>query len=583
MYTAPNGLTPVDITAIVFVVLTIIGLAIVYNVLKRIIRKIAEVWSKGNIFGSDVKTRLISLGVVAILFPNIFYFIGSAIIHFIESFYVDLPQSLVRNWQTNQGFCQTYNPDLSFCVTQLGSGFIQAWALSFSKALNYFGPSYIPYSKLVLMLAVWTGIALLLSASTSKDKDRHEGAEPETRLQHLIDHLSPTTKQNLMFFLILVLAGYLSIAAIAAIPGLEETAVPSEAVSAERLEQQLQDALTKSQARIPEQLQFSEPIATPTGILASPTATDEPTSAISTINNDYFLKTERSQWSSMYSKLRDDVIDQAENLKASAISTYRASVIDRKGTKETNQHFLDIDAWYRQELNRMEGQLADCRRRIINSDSTIRILITQLNDIQSTNTINQALQNADQETREACQSVSAARQVPDRQDLGSNMGPFSYIASWLLRTESLPLAQIVGLLGFGLLGSAVSSLVRNNRRRPKDQPLVEELATVIIRGATAAVVVFLAVKGGLAIFTSGESNPNSYVLLLTCLVAAVYSEDVWAEAHNRLNKGLKGDDDTPPAQPTPTPEPPAALEVVTSTPSSTELSDDESNQKIVSR
>jgi len=522
-----------------------------------------------------------------------FYMIGSALIQSIGNFFVDVPQSLFTNWQANQAFCSDYNPNISLCVSQMGYGFVQSWTSALSDSLNRFGPGYVSYSKLVLMLAVWAGVALILSANSSRDKDNQDASEQKIRLQHVIDRLSDTTKQNLMFFSVLVLAGYLSIAAIAAIPGLEETAVPSEAVSVERLEQQLQEAFDQSQARIPEQLQFPESFATLTSPLTTPittpittttptTATPIAIAAADTSSNDYYLKIRREQWSLMYSKLREDMQVQAENLKTSAVSAYRASVIERKGTKETIQHFLDIDAWFRQELNRMEAQAGECRRGIANVDSFITNVAAQADVVTWTSSMNQALQNVEQDAREACQSIAFNERVPERQDLGSNMGPFSYIASWLLRTESLPLAQIVGLLGFGLLGSAVSSLVRSTAQRPKNQPLVEELATVIIRGATAAVVVFLAVKGGLAIFTSGESNANSYVLLLTCLVAAVFSEDVWAEAHNRINKGLKGDDDTTPAQPTPTPEPSAPIKVVTDTLSQTESFDDESDQNLAS-
>jgi hypothetical protein len=192
-----SGLTPVDIAAIVYIVLSLVGLIVVYSVLKQIIRKFAEVWSKGSLFGGDIKTRLISLGVVALLFPSMFFFLGTAIIHFIGNFYVDVPQSLFRNWQTNQGFCQAYDANFRFCVAQLGSGFVQAWTSAISDALRYFGPSYIPYGQLVLMLAVWASVAVALGTASSKDKQ--EGTQPKIRLQHLMDQLSPTSKQNLMF------------------------------------------------------------------------------------------------------------------------------------------------------------------------------------------------------------------------------------------------------------------------------------------------------------------------------------------------------------------------------------------------
>jgi hypothetical protein len=54
--------------------------------------------------------------------------------------------------------------------------------------------------------------------------------------------------------------------------------------------------------------------------------------------------------------------------------------------------------------------------------------------------------------------------------------------------------------------------------------------------------VFLAVVGGLAIFSSGNAEPNPYVLLLTCLIAAVFSETVWVWAQKELAKRFNSDD-----------------------------------------
>ena len=525
--------TPVDIAAIAYIALTIIGMLIAYSLLKRLFRKIGEIWSRESLFGGDHKTRLISLGLVALFFSKLFFSLANAIIFFIGNIFVDVPRSLFTNWQANQSFCtSTSDEGIRLCAGQMGFGFVQAWTSGISDSLNRFGPTYISYSQLILMLALWAAVALFLSAAPSKDKN--EGAEHKLRLQFALDRLSPTTKQNIVFFFVLVVAGYLSIAAIAAIPGLEEAAVPSEAIGVERLEQQLTEALTQSQSRIPQELQLSDPF--------------EKTEA----SNVDYLKSRYQQLLNLYPKLLEDIKAQAVNSESSAISAYRASVIDRKGTQETAQHFLNIDAWFRRDLSRMEAQVNECRRRIIAADSFFRTSLLEesqhVDDMYFDSSTDQYLNDAVVDAREVCQLTATSEPVPERPDLGSNMGPFSYIASWLLRTESLPLAQIVGLLGFGLLGSAVSSLVRSTNKL-KDQPLVEELATVIIRGATAAVVVFLAVKGGLAVFTSGESDPNSYVLLLTCLVAAVFSEDVWQEAHKRLSKGLGEGNGKPPITP----------------------------------
>jgi hypothetical protein len=130
--------------------------------------------------------------------------------------------------------------------------------------------------------------------------------------------------------------------------------------------------------------------------------------------------------------------------------------------------------------------------------------------------------------------------LPERKPLGFDFGPFRRIANWLLQTESLPLALIVGMIGFGLLGSAASTLVRERARAPRtrEDPIVSDLAAVIIRGVSAAILVFLAVEGGSAIFGTTSGEPNPYVIFLTCLVAAVFSETVWENARNRLSEAL---------------------------------------------
>lgn len=85
-------------------------------------------------------------------------------------------------------------------------------------------------------------------------------------------------------------------------------------------------------------------------------------------------------------------------------------------------------------------------------------------------------------------------------------------------------------MGFGLLGAAASTIIRESGAERTNRALVTDLPLLIIRGLTAAIVVFLAIKGGLTVFAATPTDPNPYVLLLTCLVAAVFSEPVWEAA-----------------------------------------------------
>ncbi|MCC6569734.1 MAG: hypothetical protein IT315_10905 [Anaerolineales bacterium] len=535
----------------IYALASIIGLWVAMAILIRLLRKTTHLWTRtGDTFGMDSRSKLISLGITALFFSRLIYSLFNAVIYFISNFFIEAPQELLTNWINSQSAC-TVASDVGtpYCISQLSFGFIQAWTSALSGALNRFSPSYISYSQLLFMLAFWAIIGLMFSQNTTES--RNTITNRKMWLQTALEQLSSTSKQNIIFFIVLAFAVYLSIAAITAIPGLQESAIPSESISIEKLDEQLSETLSQFQIRIPQQLELADPFIDLEAQLQEKGENES--------TNQLYLdlvsvrKVGRQQVLSAYQKMQSNLRTDAENSKSEAINAYRASTIDRVGSQETVQHFLLINAWFRRMLNAFESQTKVCVSRIENLDILLSFWSTDLsNQIKNGNQDSYQLNtdfpisSASTDALHDCRSQSYPESVPSRPSLGSTLGIFGYVASWLLRTESLPLAQIVGMLGFGLLGSAVSSLIRRGNKRNFNEPLVNDLAAVIIRGATAAVVVFLAVKGGLAIFTTGANDPNSYVLLLTCLVAAVFSEDVWREAHKRLLKTL---DDSEEAKP----------------------------------
>jgi hypothetical protein len=133
-------------------------------------------------------------------------------------------------------------------------------------------------------------------------------------------------------------------------------------------------------------------------------------------------------------------------------------------------------------------------------------------------------------------------QIPSVPTPGDDLGIFKGIAQWLIKPSSMALVLIVGMLGFGLFGAVISTFVRetsNTEEYNKDAVIIKDIPGVIIRGISAAIVIFLGVKGGLAIFSSGEGEPNPYALFFTCLVGAVYSERIWEWAKEKLSASLK--------------------------------------------
>jgi len=155
------------------------------------------------------------------------------------------------------------------------------------------------------------------------------------------------------------------------------------------------------------------------------------------------------------------------------------------------------------------------------SDANYQELIQILND--NNNTLNEYMVNQ--------------QNMPERPNIGEEYGIFESMSGWLLKTESMSLALIVGLFGFGLLGAIGSSFIRQKITTDKPDQIedyVPNLPIVLISGLSSAIVVFLAVKGAIVVFATKDANLNPYILFFTCLVAAVYSEDIWAWARKKL-------------------------------------------------
>jgi hypothetical protein len=132
---------------------------------------------------------------------------------------------------------------------------------------------------------------------------------------------------------------------------------------------------------------------------------------------------------------------------------------------------------------------------------------------------------------ESCNgSIPLTLACPVKADASWRLGLLRPLFGWAYRIDSLSVVLLVGMLGFGLLGSALTVIINPTRWSAGGAML----SGLIVRGSSAALVVFLAVQGGLAVFAGKEASPNPYALLLTCFLAAVFSEQVWRWARRFL-------------------------------------------------
>lgn len=343
-----------------------------------------------------------------------------------------------------------------------------------------------------------------------------------------------TEASNFVLLLLLMIAGYLSAATIVALPTqLEDVAAAQHDL--EVLAATLRAEDHKLASRIGP-MEKQAPFSVLTNALQSPRRMPDGPMVLAELAGHQAKRTRlidevnnaRSYWAARVKRASDH-----------AIAVFTENV-DRKGNAERREHATALLTWYDHLLGESQRELDECLGSAAVADSDAgdwardraRLLARQHERAVSREVRwDRAL--------EQCAQRWESSPVPQRPELGRRFGPFQLIAAWLVRTESLSIMASVGLLGFGLLGAAASSFIRDQRvRRASDRsesvPLVSDLSAVVVRGLVAAVVVFLAVKGGLSVFAVDSPDPNPYVLLLTCLVAAIFSEPVFEWARERI-------------------------------------------------
>jgi hypothetical protein len=126
--------------------------------------------------------------------------------------------------------------------------------------------------------------------------------------------------------------------------------------------------------------------------------------------------------------------------------------------------------------------------------------------------------------------------IPGPDTSGSDYNWLGVMSNWLSSPHNMDLVLIIGMIGFGLFGASISSIIAKRSREGMLSSISEDIIQVVISGFSAAIIVFLATKGGIAIVNQGTNQPNPYVLFFSCLVGSVFSDRIWEWAKAVINR-----------------------------------------------
>lgn len=518
---------------------------------------LASPFGSWNLFGDTVASRLIGLGVVAFLFPRTVVALITVPIQVLVQLFWDITQGVGRLSQpgpvNDQGAVS--GDQIVWSLQRLMQGIFSDLSRAISQLFNQ-----ISLYECVLALALWVIIGQLLQTRTGG------GGESPVRLIAYFQNLKDEQRRNLWIGIVFFIGIYLSIAAIVAIPWLSEDKAP-QTMTRERLEKALEavtppaeEAGSGASAEPPDPfLQLEETLRKISGPSDTPPPTDNTaaTSQDRTVTSNLveeirqgmnYARMARQNLHDRWHQLRDQIRQRQGQVVREALNAYETEMLLPMSAQERAFFYRDIVRSVQNQVADMQGSLRECMQAVSEADKQVEVLISEASASLARSNLKSNLFLTPRtgsfvllpsliNTR-GCSAVSLRPIQYTAPDPGATWGPFAVVAQWLLRTKSSALALITGMLGFGLLGAAIATFIRPPGTNTASSP-AGEAATIIIRGLAAAIVIFLAAKGGLAIVSTNDAEPNAYVLFFTCLVGAVFSEGVWTWAKAKLESILE--------------------------------------------
>lgn len=543
--------------AVLLVTATVLAiLCFAWRLLLRFWRRPLGGWIS---FGRTPASRLIALGLIALAAPRAVSSLLLAPVNLLIELTAQLPFQFGRF----SAFVSTIpndEPRLLELVIRFSVG-AQELLSELARSVGNFVLG-LNIAEVILVLAAWVLVGGIVDACLGPGDDEAPAGGVAARLAHHLRAMDSRRRYGMLLSGFFLAGAYFCVAAIVAIPWLQEDQA-SPAVTRESLEnlleQSLPQELLQSQAQAGSSPAGDDPLVGVRGLLDAGAETSPSLRLILS------SAVERAAQFRAAALLREaqfpaEIASRQERIRKNALVAFQVETVGYMTSQERGYFMRDITRITSQQYEDLRQSLRLCRSRIADGnaqlaswaqsvsnaiphlrtapsqaggllpqDAGITVVVAQLDSVADT-------------FRDACVTPRDPSAVYTPPEPGQGWGPFGALARWLLQTRSIALTLITGMLGFGLLGSAIATFVRARAAVPAQPSVAAEITRVAIRGVSAAIVIFLAAKGGLSILANSESEPNPYVLFFGCLVGAVFSEDVWVWARGKFLVGLNGEE-----------------------------------------
>jgi hypothetical protein len=548
-----EGVMEIETSLVSLAIFVIVG-GLVLLFLLVLYRVLRFVWAKVPQFSLSIDGPSLDkmLGVTAslIIVPSIaqyawgavsslFAFFASQINRFTEQMF-----SAITECNASPNSCaREILPRIGRLIGETATGTVQALDLG-----------TFPVSNFVLLIV----LSLLIAKVINVIHDAITAGQVDDLIAKTNKMFPPEARGRLFFGVLVILSFYLGLSALLAIPLFQDKSRPLT------LTVELLDKALEPNVITPPDFDKLFPVdLAPFREISEPRITNVP--EIHAIGDDVMkivdqefnaskmtLTKAYAEVQKNWSILRHTSLSYQVTLREQAKNAFTSGLEVGIGHKQTAEHYNDLILWHQVAMQRIQDALQECIADSQNFRTAAeRALETNKSQSESVKSVEEWLKISEENQRRVNDTYSIfdnARNechpkangwlvaIPQRRSFTTSLGAIGTWSGWLLSTEQMPVVIIVGLVGFSLLGATVSRAVRmsaDDSSGKLARLTIDDLVIVIAVGATAAVVVFLAAYGGMAVLGGNAGDPNPYVLFVTCLIGAVYSEDVWRWARGQ--------------------------------------------------